>query len=132
MNRKREDENGQKQKKKKIGIIAAVLLGVYVLVMLLMLFLFGGSSGNQAKSKTVKKETETQTQKSERKHVSTSKEELQDNTVTYDDGDYVYTPSEEHIFVDDTENMIYYDNLITVYLDKKISDQEKGKSVENA
>ena len=127
MNRKREDENGQKQKKKKIGIIAAVLLGVYVLVMLLMLFLFGGSSGNQAKSKTVKKETETQTQKSERKHVSTSKEELQDNTVTYDDGDYVYTPSEDHIFLDDKDHMIYYDNLITVYLDEKISDQEKEK-----
>lgn len=127
MNRKREDENGQKQKKKKIGIIAAVLLGVYVLVMLLMLFLFGGSSGNQAKSKTVKKETETQTQKSERKHVSTSKEELQDNTVTYDDGDYVYTPSDDHIFFDDTDHMIYYDNLITVYLDRKISNQEKEK-----
>ncbi len=132
MNRKREDENGQKQKKKKIGIIAAVLLGVYVLVMVLMLFLFGGSSGNQTKRKTVKKETvkeetEVQAQESERKHISTSKEELQNNTVTYDDGDYVYTPSENHIFVDDTENMIYYDNLITVYLDKKISDQEKEK-----
>ncbi len=127
MNTKREDENGQKQKKKKIGIIAAVLLGVYVLVMLLMLFLFGGSSGKRAKSKTVKKETETQTQKSERKHVSTSKEELQDNTVTYDDGDYVYTPSDDHIFFDDTDHMIYYDNLITVYLDEKISDKEKEK-----
>ena len=126
------DENKQNQKKKKIGIIAAVLLGIYMLFMALMLILFGGSSGNQTKRKTtekeiVKKETETQKQESEKKHVSTSKEELQNNTVTYDDGDYVYTPSEEHIFVDDTENMIYYDNLITVYLDKKISDQEKEK-----
>lgn len=68
-----------------------------------------------------------QEQESERKHVSTSKEELQDNTVTYDDGDYVYTPSEDHIFLDDTEDMIYYDNLITVYLEKKISDREKEK-----
>ena len=126
------DENKRNQKKKKIGIIAAVLLGIYMLFMALMLILFGGSSGNQAKRKTteketLQKETETQKQESEKKHVSTSKEELQNNTVTYDDGDYVYTPSEEHIFLDDTENMIYYDNLITVYLDKKISDQEKEK-----
>lgn len=127
MNRKRKDENGQKQKRKNIGIIVAALLVVYVLFMVLLLILFGSSSGNQAKSKTVKKETETQTQKSERKHVSTSKEELQDNTVTYDDGDYVYTPSDDHIFFDDTDHMIYYDNLITVYLDRKISNQEKEK-----
>ena len=126
------DENKRNQKKKKIGIIAAVLLGVYVLVMLLLLFLFGGSSGNQAKRKTVKKETvkeetEVQAQERERKHISTSKEELQNNTVTYDDGDYVYTPSDDHIFFDDTDHMIYYDNLITVYLDEKISDKEKEK-----
>ncbi len=126
------DENKQNQKKKKIGIIAAVLLGIYMLFMALMLILFGGSSGNQAKRKTtekeiVKKETETQAKESNKKHVSTSKEEIQNNTVTYDDGDYVYTPSEDHIFLDDTENMIYYDNLITVYLDKQISDQEKEK-----
>ena len=126
------DENKRNQKKKKIGIIAAVLLGIYMLFMALMLILFGGSSGNQAKRKTtekeiVKKETETQAKESNKKHVSTSKEEIQNNTVTYDDGDYVYTPSEDHIFLDDTENMIYYDNLITVYLDKQISDQEKEK-----
>lgn len=137
MNRKRKDENGQKQKRKNIGIIVAALLVVYVLFMVLLLILFGSSSGNQIETKTVQKETlqkemvqketETQKQESEKKHVSTSKEELQNNTVTYDDGDYVYTPSEDHIFVDDTENMIYYDNLITVYLDKKISDQEKEK-----
>lgn len=133
----RKDENGQKQKRKNIGIIVAALLVVYVLFMALMLILFGSSSGNQIETKTVQKETlqketlqketETQKQESEKKHVSTSKEELQNNTVTYDDGDYVYTPSEEHIFLDDTENMIYYDNLITVYLDKQISDQEKEK-----
>lgn len=138
----RKDENGQKQKRKNIGIIVAALLVVYVLFMVLLLILFGSSSGNQIETKTVQKETlqketlqkemvqketETQKQESEKKHVSTSKEELQNNTVTYDDGDYVYTPSDDHIFFDDTENMIYYDNLITVYLDKKISDQEKEK-----
>lgn len=138
----RKDENGQKQKRKNIGIIVAALLVVYVLFMVLLLILFGSSSGNQIETKTVQKETlqketlqkemvqketETQKQESEKKHVSTSKEELQNNTVTYDDGDYVYTPSEDHIFLDDTENMIYYDNLITVYLDEKISDQEKEK-----
>ena len=59
-------------------------------------------------------------------HITKQKEKTgKGETVKYSDGDYVYVPDSESIKVDEKVEIVYYDNLITVYLEKNTSDEEK-------
>ena len=59
-------------------------------------------------------------------HITKQKEKTgTGKTVKYSDGDYVYVPDSESIKVDEKVEIVYYDNLITVYLEKNTSDEEK-------
>lgn len=59
-------------------------------------------------------------------HITKQKEKTgKGENVKYSDGDYVYVPDSESIKVDEKVEIVYYDNLITVYLEKNTSDEEK-------
>lgn len=51
------------------------------------------------------------------------------STVSYDNGDVIYMPAEEDLVYDADENIIYYDNLLIVYL---ISDMDEDSAIELA
>lgn len=46
------------------------------------------------------------------------------SVLTYDNGDAVYLPTQESIAYDETENVIYYNNLLVVYLLSGISQED--------
>ena len=53
--------------------------------------------------------------------ITDNKKEEDHGTVTkYDNGDYLYTPSEENLKIDDESKVSYYNNLIKVYLTNDI------------
>lgn len=52
------------------------------------------------------------------------------NIVLYSDGDQVYRPQNEEIAWDKKSNVLYYDNLITVYLRKELSERKERKLAE--
>lgn len=54
-----------------------------------------------------------------------NREKLDENSVAYPDGDIVYHPQKENIKWDKDECVLYYDNLITVYLWDDISKKEE-------
>lgn len=56
---------------------------------------------------------------------------IEENTVTYKNGDSIYHPQEESLAWDEEEHTLYYDNLITVYLAKEISREEAEKMAES-
>ena len=51
------------------------------------------------------------------------------STVSYDNGDVIYMPAEEDLAYDEDENIIYYDNLLIVYL---VSDMDEDSAIELA
>lgn len=52
---------------------------------------------------------------------------LDKNIILYSDGDMVYQPKEEDIVWDEEECVLYYDNLLTVYLTEKLTEREENK-----
>ena len=49
----------------------------------------------------------------------------EDNIVMYENGDMVYHPQEEDIAWDKEECVLYYDNLLTVYLNEELSEKQE-------
>ena len=49
----------------------------------------------------------------------------EDNIVMYENGDMVYHPQEENIAWDKEECVLYYDNLLTVYLNEELSEKQE-------
>ena len=47
-----------------------------------------------------------------------------DQTIIHDNGDFVYTPVHEEINYDKEENVLYYENLLNVFLTSEISNEE--------
>lgn len=50
-----------------------------------------------------------------------------DQITTYDNGDFVYSYTEEHIALDVDESVIYVDDLVDVFLTGEVSKSEKQK-----
>lgn len=48
--------------------------------------------------------------------IELTEEEINANTTVYDNGDKIYLPGNENIVFDEDEYMVYYNNLLTVYL----------------
>ena len=59
--------------------------------------------------------------------ISQEKEEVDENSILYEDGNMVYSPQGENIQWDEQENVIYYDNLINVYLMAELSEREENE-----
>ena len=55
------------------------------------------------------------------------KEENQDSCIVFDNGDYVFTPAEEHIAYDVESNMIYFNNQLIVYTFSELSEDDAVK-----
>lgn len=55
------------------------------------------------------------------------KEENQDSSIVFDNGDYVFTPAEEHIAYDVESNMIYFNNQLIVYTFSELSEDDAVK-----
>lgn len=49
------------------------------------------------------------------------------NTVSYDNGDVVYVPADEDLAYDEDAGVIYYNNVITVYLNGELDESELDK-----
>ncbi len=54
-------------------------------------------------------------------------EEYKDNIVTYENGDSIYFPGEEHLAYDEEEYLLYYDNELLVYTEADLSESQKQK-----
>ena len=52
-------------------------------------------------------------------------EEYKDNIVTYENGDSIYFPGEEHLAYDEEEYLLYYDNELLVYTEADLSERRK-------
>ena len=50
-----------------------------------------------------------------------------DQVIEYDNGDYVYVPSEDNLEFDTEEAALYYNNLLSVYLTEDISTTEEQR-----
>lgn len=63
------------------------------------------------------------------KGSSQSKEDKagEEQTVEYENGDFVYLPSSDDIGFDEEEGIYYYENLLNIYLSSEISDEEAEK-----
>ena len=59
--------------------------------------------------------------------ISQEKEEVDENSNIYADGDMVYNPQKENLQWDENEEVIYYDNLVDVYLMEELSKHEEDE-----
>lgn len=59
--------------------------------------------------------------------ISQEKEEVDENSTIYADGDMVYSPQEENLQWDENEKVTYYDNLVDVYLMEELSEREEDE-----
>lgn len=57
-------------------------------------------------------------------------EENQDKTVTYENGDFVYIPSNEEIGYDSEEKIYFYENLLNIYLTSEVTDDQAEELAE--
>lgn len=48
---------------------------------------------------------------------------LAGETISYENGDFLYIPMEDEIVYDDTEKVVYYDNLLLVYMLDEVDDK---------
>lgn len=53
-----------------------------------------------------------------------------ENCIAYPDGDVVYQPQGENVDWDEKEKVLYYNNLISVYLMEKLSEKEENQIAE--
>ena len=54
----------------------------------------------------------------------TSSENMSRETVTYDNGDYIYQAGADTIQMDADSGIIYYDRILQVYLESKLTDEQ--------
>ena len=48
-------------------------------------------------------------------------------TTTYENGDYIYCPEEEHLSVDENTQTVYFDNMLVIYTLADLSDHKMQK-----
>lgn len=56
--------------------------------------------------------------------------ENKDKTITRENGDYIYTPTNEEVGYDSEEEIFFYENMLNVYLDSEISDDQAEELAE--
>ena len=47
--------------------------------------------------------------------------DIESDVIHFDDGDYIFVPNEEYAEIDETDNTVYFRNMITVYLNSNCS-----------
>lgn len=93
-------------KKSQTTLLSIVLIAI---ILISGAFLLKGKNNDQSKDAYVEEESE---------------EENQDETITYENGDFVYTPTNEEIGYDSEEAVFYYENLLNLYLVSEVSDEQ--------
>ena len=59
--------------------------------------------------------------------LTMSEEEIKEHTELYDDGDYIFHPSDDSLTLDEDTGLAYYNGLLDVYLMETITDSDKEK-----
>lgn len=124
-----EEEHALESDKKRKNTRKGKKIFVSVLIITLAIIVVGFSLGGYFLYKDVmKKKYEKYSQKISK---PIDEKTIEENTVTYKNGDSIYHPQEESLAWDEEEHTLYYDNLITVYLAKEISREEAEKMAES-
>lgn len=63
--------------------------------------------------------------------IDSVRESMTEATTTYDDGDTLFTPAGDAIAVDENSYALYYNNLLSVFLERELSDEEAATLADN-
>lgn len=108
-----------KNKKKPMGAIALCMAVIVLGAGMLAAIFFSAENESPTGQQYAEK-----TQETAKFAVSETDFEFSGETITYDNGDYIYKAGEDTIQMDSDSGVIYFDRILQVYLESELTDEQ--------